>query len=309
VHVILGSRHDPPLRLARLRATGQLHEIRYDGLRFDALEAEALLNGAMGLDVAQADVTQLALRTEGWAVGLQLAALALRGHADPHAYVTEFAADDRHIADYVRDEVVDALPAELRRFIEETAILDRLCASLCEAVTTASDAQATLERLERMNLVLTLLDHRRAWYRYHHLFAEWLRLQATPGTDERHRRAAAWLAHHGLTGDAVGHYARAADFTAAADLIESRRWELVGQGRQHTLRDWLRTLPSELIRRRPGLTFAEAWIAYHEGRCARCNRSLNPSNGSPTASRTRIESPSISRRRVSELAAWPPGVG
>jgi LuxR family maltose regulon positive regulatory protein len=266
VHLLIGSRHDPPLRLSKLRAAGQLNEIRYDELRFDEGEAQGLLNEATGLDVMPVDASHLALRTEGWAVGLQLAALAMRRHADPHSYVVQFAANDRHIADYVREEVVGVLPADVRRFVEETAVLDRLTAPLCEAVTGVSDAQAMLEQLERLNLFLTPLDHRRQWYRYHHLFAEWLRLQEPAGGEERHRRAAMWLADHEMMGEAVNHYMLAGDVGAAADLIESRRWKLIGEGRQHTLRDWIRTLPSGLSGSRPGLTLAEAWIAYYEGR-------------------------------------------
>jgi len=282
VHLLIGSRHDPPLRLSRLRAGGQLREIRLDQLRFDEHDAAGLLNGTMGLDLAEPDVAHLTARTEGWAAGLQLAGLALQGRPDRHAYVVDFAADDRHVADYVRDEVVAVLPDDLRRFVEETAILDRLCAPLCAAVTDALDpdppgagpgpgadadaAQAVLERLERMNLFLAPLDHRRRWYRYHQLFAEWLQLRPPPGAEQRHRRAARWLADHGRTGDAVGHFVQAKDVVAAADLVEARRWGLVGQGRQHTLQQWIRALPADLTRARPHLRLAEAWIAYHEGR-------------------------------------------
>jgi LuxR family maltose regulon positive regulatory protein len=123
-----------------------------------------------------------------------------------------------------------------------------------------------LEELERLNLFITPLDHRRRWYRYHQLFAEWLQLRAPPGAAERHRRAADWLAAHAMPGEAVGHYVQAGEFAAAADLVESRRWELVGQGRQHTLRDWIQALPTADAEFRPALTLAEAWIAYHEGR-------------------------------------------
>jgi LuxR family maltose regulon positive regulatory protein len=266
IHLLIGSRHDPVLKLSRLRAAGQLREIRFDQLRFDEAEAASLLNDRMGLAVGDADIADLALRTEGWAVGLQLAALALQRRADRHAYIAQFSADDRHVADYVRDEVVGTLPTDLRRFVEETAILDRLSAPLCEAVCGTEDAQPVLEELERRNLFLVPLDHRRQWYRYHHLFAEWLRLRALPGSDERHRRAASWLAEHGFTGDAVGHHVKTGDFVAAADLIESQRWSLISRGRQHTLHHWIRVLPADLRRDRPHLTLAEAWIAYHEGR-------------------------------------------
>jgi LuxR family maltose regulon positive regulatory protein len=169
----------------------------------------------------------------------------------------------------MRDEVVAKLPDELRRFVEETAILGRLCADLCAAVTDMTDvgaAQATIERLERMNMFLTPLDHRRRWYRYHQLFAEWLRLRPPPWVEERHRRAARWLADHGHTGEAINHLVQAGEFVAAAELIEARRWYLIGQGREHTLQQWVRALPTELTQSRANLRLTEAWIAYDGGR-------------------------------------------
>jgi LuxR family maltose regulon positive regulatory protein len=268
-HLMIGSRHDPPLKLSRLRAGGQLREIRMDQLRFDELETTALLNQSLGLDLAEPDVADLAQRTEGWAAALQLAGLALQREPDRHAYIVGFAADDRHVADYMRDEVVAKLPDELRRFVEETAILERLCAGLCAAVTDMADvsaAQATIERLERMNLFLTPLDHRRQWYRYHQLFAEWLRLRPPPWVEERHRRAALWLADHGHIGEAIDQFVQSGEFVAAAELIEARRWYLIGQGREHTLHQWVRALPADVIQSRADLRLAQAWIAYDDGR-------------------------------------------
>jgi LuxR family maltose regulon positive regulatory protein len=268
LHLLIASRHDPPLTLSRLRAGGQLREIRMDQLRFDELETTAMLNQALGLDLTEPDVAHLAARTEGWAAGLQLAGVALQREPDRHAYIVEFAADDRHVADYMRDEVVAKLPDELRRFVEETAILGRLCADLCAAVTDMTDvsaAQAMIERLERMNMFLAPLDHRRRWYRYHQLFAEWLRLRPPPWVEERHRRAARWLADHGHTGEAVSQFVQAGEFVAAAELIEDRRWYLIGQGREHTLQQWVRALPAEVIQSRANLRLAEAWIAYDDG--------------------------------------------
>ena len=268
-HLLIGSRHDPPLKLSRLRAGGQLREIRMDQLRFDELETTALLNQSLGLGLAAPDVAHLAVRTEGWAAALQLAGLALQHEPDRHAYIVEFAADDRHVADYMRDEVVAMLPDELRRFVEETAILERLCAGLCAAVTDMADvsaAQATIELLERMNLFIAPLDHRRQWYRYHQLFAEWLRLRPPPWVEERHRRAALWLADHGHTGEAIDQFVQAGEFVAAAELIEARRWYLIGQGREQTLHQWVRALPADVIQSRANLRLAEAWIAYDDGR-------------------------------------------
>lgn len=268
-HLLIGSRHDPPLKLSRLRAGGQLREIRMDQLRFDEVETTALLNQSLGLELAAPDVAHLAVRTEGWVTGLQLAGLALQREPDRHAFIVEFAADDRHLADYMRDEVLAALPDDLRRFVEETAILERLCAGLCAAVTDMADvnaAQATIERVERMNLFLAPLDHRRQWYRYHPLFAQWLRLRPAPWVEERHRRAALWLADHGHTGEAIDQFVQAREFVAAAELIEARRWYLIGQGRERTLHQWIGALPAEVIQSRASLRLAQAWIAYDDGR-------------------------------------------
>ena len=297
LHVLIGSRHDPPLKLSRLRVAGTLHEIRFDELRFDEDETARFLNETMGLDLDHSDTVHLAQRTEGWAVGLRLAALALRHQPDRHAYILQFAADDRHVADYVREEVVAPLPPDVRQFVEQTAMLEQLSAPLCEAVTGVTDAQALLEELDRMNLFITPLDHRRRWYRYHHLFAEWLQLRKLPDAHERHRRAAEWLSSHGLTGDAIGHHLRAGDAAAAADLVESHRWVLVGQGRQHTLREWIQSLPAAIVQERPNLVLAEAWIAYHEGQwgvvTSRAKAALDQASRARSSSRRAIRAEAL----------------
>ncbi len=208
---------------------------------------------------------QLLERTEGWAVGVQLAAVSLRHHPDSSAFVQDFAGDDRHVADYLRDEVLPRVDERLQRFLLDTAILDRLNASLCAAVIGDEAAGRYLEELERLNLFLLPLDHRREWYRYHALFAEWLRLQPRGDVQERHRRAGRWLADHDLAADAIRHHIAAGDGEAAAQLIERERWLLVGQGRQRTLQDWIRLLPSAVLRSRPRLITAAAWIAYDAG--------------------------------------------
>jgi LuxR family maltose regulon positive regulatory protein len=224
----------------------------------------------MGLGLADSDVIRLNERTEGWAVGVLLVALSLRHQTDAVGFVEHFAGDDRHVADYLRDEVLAHLPDRVRGFLLDTAILDRLTAPLCAAmsgvVSGVGEAQALLDELERLNLFVVPLDHRRGWYRYHHLFSEWLRLQGGADLEARHRRAAEWLDEHELPGEAVRHFVAAGEPDRAADVIDREHWILVGQGREETLREWTRLLPDEVLRRRPRLTFAAAWVAHHAGR-------------------------------------------
>ena len=266
LRLVISTRHDPPLMLAKLRAQGNLHEIRYHDLRLDAAEVAALLNEELGIGLGESDLSRLTERTEGWAAGVQLVGLTLQHHSDPSGFVDQFAGDDRHISDYLRDEVLSQLPERLRGFLLATAILDRLNAPLCRAVTGMDDAQDLLEQLDRLNLFVIPLDNRREWFRYHHLFAEWLRLQAHEDPLEQHRIAADWLAAHHQPGDAIRHYVSAGEADRGASLIDRERWVLVGQGREETLREWTQLLPPEVRRRHPQLTLAAAWVAHHAGR-------------------------------------------
>ena len=184
VRLALAVRADPELPLARLRARGEMFEIRADDLRFTEAETAALLNGTLGLALGQADIRALQQRTEGWAAGLYLAGLSLRGRPEPSAFIQAFAGDDRQIVDYLLAEVLDGLPAEIRAFLLRTSVLDRLSGPLCDAVTGGSGSQRILEEMERANLFLVRLDTRRRWYRYHQLFGELLRHEldrAEPG--------------------------------------------------------------------------------------------------------------------------------
>jgi LuxR family maltose regulon positive regulatory protein len=265
LRLVIATRHDPPLMLSRLRAQGSLRELRFDDLRFDDGEIDALLREATGLQLDSDDLQRLAQRTDGWAAAVQLVGLSLHNHDDPGAVVDAFSGDNRHVADYLRDEVLTRLPDRLRAFLLGTAVLDRLTAPLCEAVTGAEDAQQLLEELERLNLFVLPLDARRRWFRYHHLFADWLRLQARPNPSQ-HLAAADWLLAKGHTGDAVRHLLAAGEAERAADVIEDDRWVLVGRGREETLRERVQLLPPDVLRRRPGLTLAAAWVAHHGGR-------------------------------------------
>ena len=196
LRLVIASRSDPVLPLSRLRARGELTELRAVDLRFTPDEAAAFLNGMMGLDLSSDDVAALEARTEGWIAGLQLAALSMRGRADVSEFIAEFAGDDRYIVDYLVEEVLRRQPESVRDFLLQTAILERLNGPLCDAVTGRDDGRAMLESLERGNLFVVPLDSRRHWYRYHHLFADVLRAHLAEEYPDHsaalHRRAAEW---------------------------------------------------------------------------------------------------------------------
>jgi LuxR family maltose regulon positive regulatory protein len=221
VHVILGTREDPPLPLARMRARSQMTEIRERALRFRPEETAAFLNRTMNLDLPADSVAALQSRTEGWITGLQLAGLALRRQRDVKAFIKSFAGDDRYIVDYLMDEVLDQTTDALRDFLRKTAILERFTAPLCEALTGCDDSQAVLAYLENANLFLIPLDNRREWYRYHGLFAEVLRLSLSEREQVSLRRKAAdWYGAHGFD-DLAAHHQRILDeLSAEADAVE-----------------------------------------------------------------------------------------
>jgi ATP/maltotriose-dependent transcriptional regulator MalT len=262
--VVISSRADPPLPLARLRARGQLAELRAAELRFTAEEAAALL-GTAEPGLTGTAVAALVARTEGWAAGLQLAALSLRGHADPAGFVAAFSGSHRFVLDYLTDEVLDGQTGQVRAFLLETSVLHRLSGELCDAVTGRAGSQAMLEDIERAGLFLVPLDEMRGWWRYHHLFAELLRARLRaeqPGRVQAlHRAAAAWCDEHDLADDAVRHALAAADNAWAARLVERNVELLLGRGEGATLRRWLSALPAESVRDRPRLYLAQAYGA------------------------------------------------
>jgi anti-anti-sigma factor len=223
VHVALSTRLDPPLPLARMRARGELTELRVAELQFTTQEASALLNGAMGLQLATEDVERLAARTEGWAAGLVLAGLSLRGRRDPSGFIASFHGDDRHVADLLGAEVLASQPEAVRTFLLRTSVLERLSGPLCDEVLETEGSAELLRELERSNLFLVPLDDHREWYRYHQLFGKLLRLEL--GDREAtlvpvlHRRAAAWHRQAGNVDDAIYHATAAGDFAEAGALI------------------------------------------------------------------------------------------
>ena len=262
MHLVVATREDPPLPLARLRARGHLTELRATDLRFTASEAAAFLTQVMGLGLEAADIARLADRTEGWITGLQLAALSLQGHQDVAGFIRAFAGDHRYIVDYLVEEVLQRQPEPVRSFLLQTSILNRLHGPLCDAVTGQEEAQARLEALERGNFFVVPLDDKRHWYRYHHLFAEvlsaHLRAEQPDQVSTLHRRASEWYEQHGSAADAIRHALAACDFARAANLVEMALPAMLRSRQEATLLGWLRALPDELVHVRPVLSVGYA---------------------------------------------------
>lgn len=269
LRVVMTSRTDPPIGLARLRARGDLAELRADDLRFSDAEAGALLAEAAGLPLGPGEVARLRARTEGWAAGLYLAGLSLRGRDDAAGFIADFAGDDRLVVDYLADEVLEGLPAELRDFLLRTSVLARLSGPLCDAVAGTHGSARVLAELEASNLFLVPLDNRREWYRYHHLFGELLQHElalAAPGEVEGlHRRAAAWHLSQGSVDDAIGHAVAAGDIAQAADLIADNWSDHLRRGWTATTQRWLAMLPPETVLGDERLCLAQAWLAVNLG--------------------------------------------
>jgi LuxR family maltose regulon positive regulatory protein len=266
LHLLISTRADPALPLARLRARGALLEIRAADLRFTLEEVTRYFAGTR-LDADA--IATLEERTEGWIAALGLAALSLRGRTDPTGFIDDFAGDDRFVVDYLVDEVLDRQPEQVRRFLLETSVVDRLTGPLCDAVTGQPGGTAMLESLERQNLFVVPLDDRRQWYRYHHLFADVLRarLLAERGDiAELHRRAAQWYDDAGDTVAAVRHAVAAGDVDHAADLVELAVPALRRERQEATIRRWLDDIPDGVVRRRPVLAigFVGALMASNE---------------------------------------------
>lgn len=270
LHVVLATRSDPLLPLARLRANGELVEMRSDDLRFGVGEAGQLLNDVLGLDLTEEDVRLLHRRTEGWAAGLYLAALSLSGRAQAAAFIRTFAGDNRHIVDYLMAEVLDRQSPRIRSFLLRTSVMRRFNGALCDAVLQSSGSVSLLEEMERENLFLVPLDMSRHWYRYHHLFGELLRAELHRSEPELvpglHRRAAKWFAAEGLVDEALRHLVAAGDVAESADLIvEDWANELAGGGLS-TVSGWLDLLPESTVRGDPRLGAIRAWVALNVGR-------------------------------------------
>ena len=278
LHLVIATRVDPPLPLARLRARGQLAELRVDDLRFTAEEAATFLRDVMGVPLAAEDVAALDERTEGWIAGLQMAALSLRDRPSEQrtAFIDAFTGSHRFVVDYLVDEVLAHQPAHLQTFLLQTSILERLSGPLCDAVMLSNPraehgdrlqeqaySQLLLEELERANLFIVPLDDARRWYRYHHLFAQVLRQRLTSGANQEavatlHRRASGWFEAHGLVVEAVEHALAANDSERAVRVIEAHGLLLMMGGQVHTVLGWLSTFPDRLVHTRPFLDYTYA---------------------------------------------------
>ena len=270
LRLVLATRSGPALPLARLRARGEMTEIRIDDLRFTEAETAGLLNETLHLGLSSEDIRLLCQRTEGWAAGLYLAGLSLSGHERPDTPVSSFAGDDRQIVDYLVAEVLDVQPDHIRSFLLRTAVLDRLSARLCDAVTGEGGSQRILEEIERTGLFVVPLDTSRRWYRYHTLFAETLRRELDRSEPRLapllHRRASEWYRQEGSIAEAVGHAMLASDLADARELIATRCISYFNEGLAGTAESWLRSLPPEMVAEDSRLCLANAWIASHLGR-------------------------------------------
>jgi LuxR family maltose regulon positive regulatory protein len=264
LHLVLASRVDPPLPLARLRAQGQLTEVRMADLRFGGAEVSAFLQTMMGLNLEASAIATLEQHTEGWIAGLQLAALSLQGRTDISGFLAAFSGTHRYVLDYLSEEVLARQPTPVRQFLLHTCILERLGGPLCDAVTEQEGSQTMLEALEKANLFVVALDEERGWYRYHHLFAEMLRshLQQREPTlpSVLHRRASTWYEQHELPIEAVQHALAIPDVELAARLIEPIVASLSYQGQFSRVLRWINVLPEVQVRTHPFLCVSHALL-------------------------------------------------
>ncbi len=272
VHLVVSTRADPPLPLARMRTRGHLVEVRAADLRFTTAEARDFLNRVMGLDLTERDVAALEDRTEGWVAGLQMAALSLRNtrtREEAAQFIDAFTGSNRFIVDYLVDEVLARLSAPEHQFLLRTSLLDRLTGSLCDSLTGTPGGAAVLERLERDNLFVVALDADRAWFRYHHLFADVLKARLLAEQPDiipaLHLRASRWYADHDLAPDAVTHALAAGDAPRAAYLIEQALPRTRRARQDATLLSWVAALPDEVVRRSPVLSILSCWSAMMSG--------------------------------------------
>ena len=280
MHLVIATREDPRLPLARLRARGQMTELRAADLRFTPAEAAEFLNPVMGLNLSAEDIAALETRTEGWIAGLQLAAISMQGHPDTASFIKSFTGSHRFVLDYLVEEVLGRQPASVQAFLLRTSILERMCGPLCDAVlhgaasqqpTPAASGQETLEYLEHANLFVVPLDNERRWYRYHHLFAELLRQRlgqslAPEAIAEYHLRAGQWFEDHGLELEAFQHATAANDVERAERILDGKGLPLYALGVVTAILNWLDSLPKTVMDARPWLWVRSATSELMAGR-------------------------------------------
>ncbi len=269
LHLILITREDPSLPLARLRANNQLTEIRAADLRFIDREADQFMNELLGLALSRSDIAALEDRTEGWIVGLQLAGLSLRGRSDPSGFIANLSGSHRFILSYLTEEVLNRQPDDIQHFLLQTSILDRLNGDLCNAVTGRTDSHALLQQLFNANLFLIPLDDEGQWYRYHQLFADLLRDRhitfLKDQTIELHRRASQWYLQAGMVREAIEHALAATDYATAVHLIEDHAMDMLMQWHVKTVDGWLHSIPDEWCQHSPHANLAFAWLHIMRG--------------------------------------------
>jgi LuxR family maltose regulon positive regulatory protein len=268
--LVIATRSDPPLRFAKLRSQGKLCEVRATDLQFTIEETGCFLNQVMGINLAQADITQLSQKTEGWIAGLQLAAISLQKNPNKHAFVQAFAGDDRYIADYLLDEALSSQPPRIQSFLLQTSILEQLNSPLCNLITGRNDSHEILTELGSANLFLVPLDNQRNWYRYHHLFRDLLQqhLKQTLSSDQiasMHCRASDWYKENNMIVDAIRHAFEAGDMVHVARLVEENIFTLLDQGEIRTLIRWMEMIPDKVKLNRRWLNIAHAWALIYAG--------------------------------------------
>ena len=314
MHLVIATREDPPLPLARLRARGQLTELRAADLRFTPAEAAEFLNQLMGLNLSAEDIAALETRTEGWIAGLQLAALSMQGHPDAASFIQSFTGSHHFVLDYLVEEVLGQQPESVQTFLLRTSILDRMCGPLCDAILLGPTVpgQATLEYLQRANLFIVPLDNERRWYRYHHLFAELLRQrlqQSTSSGDEKsgvadyHIRASVWYEDNDLMIEAFQHATAANDIERAERLMAGGRMPLHFRSVATTILNWLEALPTSVMDDRPWLWVRSATTALISGQVIGVEEKLNAAEAAIAATLQGAEPDEKTRDLIGQIAA------
>ncbi len=296
-HLVLVSRSEPPLPLARLRARCHMVELTANDLRFSRDEAEIFFHNVMNLKLSDEDITVLALRTEGWIAGLHLVSIALQGRQNVSQFVNEFQGNHRYILDYLASEVLQRQSQHIQGFLLQTSILDRFNGSLCDAVTEQKNSQAVIEQLEQANLFLVGLDDKRYWYRYHHLFVEFLYERLCRTLPDRlqvlHHRAAQWHIRHGLITEAIRHALAASEFSLAAYLIQKMAQTMLMRREVTTLLGWLAALPDTIVQDAPHLSLVYAWALIHANQLEAVEQQLQNAESALETGKVRGEVPSM----------------
>lgn len=278
LHLVLASRTDPPWPLGRLRARREVNEVRASDLRFTLQETAEFLNDRMNLNLTEDEIVSLEGRTEGWVAGLQLAALSMQGQSNKHQLIENLAGSNRFIADYLVEEVLEKQSPAHQEFLLKTSILAQMNAGLCDELSGRSDSQSVLRHLEQSNLFLQSLDNDRCWYRYHHLFADLLRIKLGQTHPDQipalHRCASQWFINNKLIAEAVSHALAAGDFEQVARLVEGNAFSMLDTGELTTLIGWLDALPQKLILSTPWMSVFYAWALAYTGQLDRAEERL-----------------------------------